>query len=247
MNLTNKKEHQAYLSKLKALLETYQVPYNNLELYITAFTHGSYNNQQHKQKTYELLEFLGDSLIGSYAAKHIYYELNEKDINDPGIATKIKSEVVKNAALGKITVETGLVDLIIHSLKNLDDKEQNKIKGDIFESLCGCIYVDTSLNDLNNFLNIILKPKLVAQLKKIDKMAEHPKSIFQELIQKHKLGEIVYETKEFVEDNHLMFISKLMVNGMVFGEGVGTSKQNAETDAAEKGLKKYQEVRNETN
>ncbi|WP_027334237.1 ribonuclease III family protein [Mycoplasma elephantis] len=247
MDISNKESKAFYLNKVKDILNKYQIPFNDINFFITAFTHGSYNNQKHKLQTYELLEFLGDSLIGAYAAEKIYKILDKKRINDPGVATKIKSEVVKNSSLGKITDEIGLTDLILHSLKNLDNKEQSKIKGDIFESLCGCIYIDSNLQNLNNFLNKILKPKLDKHLSKIDIVKEHPKSLFQEVIQKHKIGEIVYETREFVENGHILFHCKLMVNDMIFGEGVGTSKQNAETIAAENGLKKYQEVHNETN
>lgn len=234
-----------YKEELSIFLRENNIDYVDLNYYITAFTHGSFNNKTHKiKKTYQLLEFLGDSLIGSYAAKLIYNYLNLMNINDPGIATKIKADAVNNKSLSKLTKVLGIDHFILHSLQDLEIKEITKLKGDVFESLVGAIYNDIGMNGVNLFLNTHLKPIIQNDLKNVNKygVSDHPKSAFQELVQNSKMGVIKYITTEKKDDKNIYFESKLTVNEMIFGIGNGSNKREAETEAAINGLKKYKKI-----
>ena len=53
------------------LLKKLGIPYKNEKLYETALTHTSYSNE-HKVKSYERLEYLGDAVLELVISEYLY-------------------------------------------------------------------------------------------------------------------------------------------------------------------------------
>ena len=109
---------------------------------------------------------------------------------------------------------------------------------DCFEAVIGAIYLDQGYEAAKDF---IYKHILV----KIDTILEEeswrdPKSYVQELAQKIDGMTPVYKTlKEDGPDHDKTFTVGIYVGNKLMGEGKGHSKQEAQTEAARQGVKKY--------
>ena len=82
---------------------------NNIKLYQEAFVHSSYNFLEDykdfekpenclplQEKSYETLEFLGDSLLGCMTAEYLFLRFEGED---EGFMTKIKTRIVNGEQL----------------------------------------------------------------------------------------------------------------------------------------------------
>ncbi len=73
----------------------------HIKYYKTAFTHRSMNIKDAKGNpvNYERLEFLGDAMLGSVIASHLYLEVPS---GDEGYLTKMRSKVVSREHLNEL-------------------------------------------------------------------------------------------------------------------------------------------------
>ena len=82
-----------------------------IEFYQKAFTHRSMNKRddQGTPINYERLEFVGDAMVGSIIATHLF---NEVPQGDEGYLTKMRSKIVSREHLNELGKELNLIDLI---------------------------------------------------------------------------------------------------------------------------------------
>ena len=107
----------------------------NMPQFDRALTHKSYS----KTNNYEFFEFIGDSIINLEVALYVYKHFA---LRSAGTATIIKHKVQSNKLLGQIAEKYGLVQLLLRVPK--EDDNEIKIKGDVMESIMGCLCVLTS-------------------------------------------------------------------------------------------------------
>jgi len=96
--------------KIEEFLEKKNIKPNNIELYQTALTHSTYSNENKNVESYEMLEWLGDSIIQSKSSIIILKHFKKEGMN-PGKATSIRSQNVKNSTLGEITKQLKLTSV----------------------------------------------------------------------------------------------------------------------------------------
>ena len=124
--------------------------FNNKELLKTATTHSSIS----KYNNYEKLEFLGDSIINFYTSDWLY--TNFKNDSEDILSVK-RAQLVNKKFLASISKELQLFKYL-NIIKNI--KISKRIHCDIFESLVGAIYQDSSYKNVSIFLNnTIIKHK----------------------------------------------------------------------------------------
>ena len=83
-----------------ALCERLEFSFRQPALLLRALTHRSYSREH-----YELLEFLGDSVLGAVIARHLleaYPALNEGDLS------RLRSNLVKEETLAALAQQLGL-------------------------------------------------------------------------------------------------------------------------------------------
>ncbi|MBD3196281.1 MAG: hypothetical protein GF317_14580 [Candidatus Lokiarchaeota archaeon] len=86
---------------------------------------------------YEVLETIGDAVI---KLVFILKKYNE-GIKDPGIITKIKQQLENNSTLSKIAIEYFNLNEYIY--KSITQRiSGTKILADVFEAICGALYLD---------------------------------------------------------------------------------------------------------
>ena len=83
----------------------------DLSVYERAFTHRSLNVKDPSGNpiNYERLEFLGDAMLGSVIASHLYQEVPE---GDEGYLTKMRSKIVSREHLNELGKDLNLIKFV---------------------------------------------------------------------------------------------------------------------------------------
>jgi len=217
------------------------VQFRDKSLLERVFIHRSYLNE-HKTLNLEhneRLEFLGDAVLELAVTKFLYenYDRPEGDL------TNWRSALVKGESLSVEAKRIGLDQFLKTSrgeAKNIG-KARDILLANAFEALIGAIYLDRDFDEVYNFVfkNIIYK------LEDILEKGLHfdAKSRFQEMSQ-DKFGITPsYEVEsEIGPDHNKIFTVAAYLNENKVGIGEGSSKQKAQTNAAQNALEKWDEI-----
>ncbi len=221
---------------LKDLLGFYP---QNLKLYDIAFIHksASITDSQGNYVNNERLEYLGDAILGAIIADFLYNRFPQED---EGFLTKTRSKLVNRSFLTNLTYEMGLnVFIDSNTTKNID---KSHIYGDALEALIGAIYLDKDYQTAKFFVTKRILSKFV-NLNEIEQVDSNFKSQLIEWSQKSK-KELEFETtEEFSEKSKQpWFTAVVKVDNIEFGHGKGTSKKEAQQNAARKALQKIDKI-----
>ncbi|MBQ3214030.1 MAG: ribonuclease III [Clostridia bacterium] len=191
----------------------------------TAFTHSSYANE-HNIKSNQRLEYLGDSILNFVVAEYLY---NNFDVEE-GQMSKWRSKMVNSDNLANI-IETLGLDKYIMLGKSFGKNEPAKsIKEDLFESLVGAIYIDSSIEKAKRFIFRFIDIKKSVKKKDVDY-----KSLLQEEVQKVKGANLVYFTYE-VPRQPGNFCAEIYINDIFVARSNSTTKKQAQIDCAKLAL-----------
>ncbi|MEY4745258.1 MAG: hypothetical protein RL272_1203 [Candidatus Parcubacteria bacterium] len=202
-----------------------------------AFVHRSYLNE-HPTFAFghnERLEFLGDAVLELIVTEHLY----RRYPNPEGELTNWRAALVNAKMLSEISREIDIESYLYLShgeSKDSQSKARQYILANAIEAVIGAMYLDQGIEAVRGFVDRFV-------LSRLPHILEHqlhldPKSRFQERAQ-----ETVGLTPTYrVLDEHGPDHAKEFTVGVFLGDehvasGVGTSKQEAQIDAAEKGLK----------
>ena len=211
--------------------------FHDINLLVTALTHRSYVNEHKSAHEHnERLEFLGDAVLELVSSDFLYRNYDEPE----GIMTALRAALVRTESIGAAGQALGYEPLVRLSKgeKHGSERAHEVILAGCFEAVIGAIYLDQGYDKAKEF---IAKHILV----KIDEILEEgswrdPKSYVQELAQKVDGITPVYKTlKEEGPDHDKTFTVGIYVGNTLKGTGTGHSKQEAQTEAAREGVKKY--------
>ncbi|MFC1612883.1 ribonuclease III [Patescibacteria group bacterium] len=212
------------------------IKFNNIDLLRQALVHRSYLNENPKfiLDNNERLEFLGDAVLEIVVTEYLYKNYN----NPEGELTNWRASLVNSKMLAKTAGKIKLEEFLFLSRGESKDnniKARQYILADSFEALIGSIYLDSGLEVAKKF---IVK-KILINLPNIlkNKLYLDPKSRFQELAQDRKgitPSYKVLSTKG--PDHNKKFEVGLYLEKELICSGIGTSKQEAQVQAAEKAL-----------
>ena len=208
-----------------------------LRYYKKAFTHRSTNKVDEKGNpfNYERLEFLGDAMLGSVIAAHLY---NEVPSGDEGYLTKMRSKIVSREHLNELGRDFNLLQFV-ESKINSNQFGEN-IHGNLFEAFIGAIYLDKGFTYCEKFIqNKIIKQYV--DIAKLEGKVISYKSLIIEWCQKEKAPFAF----DFIEDNgqegQKYFSVKLSINNKIIAKARATSKKKAEEKAAQRAYFVFQE------
>jgi len=210
--------------------------FKNKDLLIQAFCHRSYLNE--KPDFYltnnERLEFLGDAVLELVVTEDIYQNYPEKP---EGELTNWRAALVNSKFLGKLARDLDFNDFLL--LSKGEAKELGKarlyILANTFEALIGAVYLDRGYKICQEFIKKHLMPKLPDILEK--GAFRDAKSRFQEESQERKGITPLYKVlEEWGPDHAKHFIIGVFLNEELVAKGEGSSKQEAEEEAAKNGL-----------
>ncbi len=213
---------------LKELELIIKYNFKNKHLLHKALTHKSYDNKNNNEK----LEFLGDRVLGLIISKKLLEKYpNEKE----GIIDKKYANLVNKKTCIEIAKKIDLKKYIYlaPSHKNLE-RSSDKIISDCLEAIVGAIYLDGGLKTVERFILFywenyidksvitIIDSKTKLQEYSLKKFKKLPKyTFFKKSGPQHKP---IFRTEVEITDSKKI-------------TGIGTSKKNAQQNAASKLIK----------
>lgn len=206
--------------------------FKNPELLRTALTHSSYANEN-RCKSYERLEFLGDSLLGFITADFLFnnYKFPEGDL------TKMRAALVREETLCIFSRDIGVGEFMNLSNGEIHTggKDRPSILADMFESITAAIYLDSgSIEETRKFVLSYIEP---ASKTVKTKAPKDYKTTLQEIVQQNPEEQIKYVVvSETGPDHNKHFVVEVHLNSNVIGKGGGRSKKLAEQQAAREAL-----------
>ncbi|MGL4388647.1 MAG: ribonuclease III [Brevinema sp.] len=143
---------------LKCHAEKYQIPINNFDLWDTALTHISCIENNHVI-SYERLEFLGDSVLGLCMASVLYEEY--VDLSE-GKMSVLKSNLADEKTLSAIGRDLEFLNIVKlgRGEKLSDQRAQEKVLCDIFESTLAVIFLESGFLKCRQFVSRIFKSRI---------------------------------------------------------------------------------------
>lgn len=209
--------------------------FKNPDLLQLACTHRSYWNE-HKEELQghnERLEFLGDSVLGLLIAEHLYQTLPEKD---EGTLSKMRADIVSADPCSKNLKKLGLESFLLlgKGEKMNQGKGRETILADFFEALIGAIYLDGGFEAAKKFVFT----HFLQEIKKcILKPSRNWKADLQDYAQKKYQETPIYEVLEERGPAHKkQFHVAVLILGKRVGDGIGSSKKEAQMIAAKAAL-----------
>jgi ribonuclease-3 len=197
----------------------------NTALFELALTHKSVG----KGEDYERLEFLGDRVLGHVMARALY----DRHPGEPeGYLSRRYNVLVARETCADIGRELGVPQLVRLGKQARDDgaSQSDNVIGDVVEALIGALLIDGGFDAAQAF---ILKT-WDAHLTEQRKAPHHPKSALQELAAAKGVKAPHYEVVARTGAHHApRFTIRVSVPKLGEATAEGTSKQEAETAAAE--------------
>lgn len=225
---------------LKKFSQRLGVNFSRLELLNRALTHKSYAKEFEPRLKYnERLEFLGDAVLGLAAGTYLFEHFTNLT---EGELTKMRSSVVRQSTLTRLANEIGLGELL-----QLGPSEFVSTRGlasnleDAMEAVIGAIYLECGWEVARDFVfrQFAHEFEHVA----ITGIPKDYKSKLQEVVQSQPPRKLSYEILNSSGPDHMKtFEAAALIDGKIFGRGVGRSKQSAEQEAARVALRKLGEL-----
>ncbi len=184
---------------------------------------------------YERLEFLGDALLGFLVSDRL---MKDDALADEGTLTRRRQTVVSTEALAVVSRRLGLGEAL--SLGRGEDATGGRAKpsllADAFESVLAAVYLDGGLRAARAFVRRHLRDELARTAGKTGPGSD-AKTRLQELVQAERRLTPVYRMVSTSGPAHAKeFTAEVLLGDEAAGRGVGSSRKEAEREAAKAAL-----------
>jgi ribonuclease-3 len=206
------------------------------DLITQALVHRSYLNEHpgFKLGHNERLEFLGDAVLELVVTEHLFQNYP----NPEGELTNWRAALVNATMLAGIAAGLGIEEHLLLShgeAKDKDSKARQYILANAIEAVIGAIYLDQGYEVVKGFIERCVLTQLEHILK--DKLYLDPKSAFQEASQEFVGITPSYKVLEEQGPDHAKeFVVGVYLGAELVAKGKGTSKQEAQVQAAKEAL-----------
>jgi len=205
-------------------------------LFRLSLTHSSWVNESnnHDCQSNERLEFLGDAVIDAVIAQSLYEKYPDFTEGD---LTKLRSNIVNGVSLAKVARELGLGNHLLlgkgEEASGGRNKESNLANA--FEALAGALFLDRGYSAASQFIlqNLNIESPDIRGVKSHN----DSKTDLQTLVQSKTSFTPYYKLiSKDGPDHDPVFVVEVLVGDKVIGNGVGTSINKAEMQAAANAL-----------
>jgi ribonuclease-3 len=218
------------------LAELIKVPYKADGHLEQAVVHRSYLNEHpdfplaHNER----LEFLGDAVLELVVTEYLYNNYP----NPEGELTTWRSALVNGDSLSELAQKLGVEPYLYLSRgeeKDVNSKARRYILANAMEAIIGAVYLDFGWD----VAKVFITEKVLSQLAGILESRSYadPKSLFQEAAQSKLSTTPSYKVlEETGPDHNKIFKIGVYLGKDLIAEGQGSSKQEAQVDAARQAL-----------
>lgn len=218
------------------LEERLGVSFRDKGLLQLAFTHRSYLNEHRGEvkEHNERIEYLGDAVLELAVTNYLYHEFPE---TPEGELTAYRAALVNTQTLSMIADGLGMNDYLLLSKGEAQDTGRARvyILANTFEAFLGALYLDQGYEAAEKFVEAHLFPHTKEVIEK--ELWKDAKSRLQEEAQERISVTPHYEVVKAEGPDHAKeFTIAVMFGEEMVAEGTGSSKQEAEQQAAERAL-----------
>lgn len=181
----------------------------------------------------ERLEFLGDAVLGAVIAEFLHQSFPDAK---EGYLSRKRAALVRKEGLLIIARQWRLAQAVKVGAgeRGIRGIKSDSIIANAVEALIGAVFVDGGWEAARSLILSAWKP-LLEQVEQLD--SRDAKSALQEWTQEKRLGLPIYQVKDAGVDARVRFSAQCLVQGDIVGEGSGSRKKQAETQAASQALK----------
>lgn len=216
----------------KKLIENIGVKFKDPKYLDLALTHRSYVHEQKwaLKRSNERLEFLGDAVLGICIAEMLVKEFPEEP---EGVLSKRRAALVNQKTLARLAEELGLGEAL--RLGKGEDKTGGRTKKsllcDAFEAVIGAIYLDQGMTAASKYISQLFKD-LIPDSKKVETSQDYKTRLQEHFQSQFKKSPKYVVVAESGPDHSKTFEVKIELNAKTVAVGKGSSKREAEQDAA---------------
>jgi len=241
-------------SALAALEIALGYRFANPELLLRALTHRSLANQRamedgkigaDSEGDNERLEFLGDAVLGLVVGEALFLLHPEWS---EGELTRVRAQLVSRQHMAEVAAQIDLGDHL--RLSRGEDRSGLRRKSTVLsntvEAVIGALFLDGGLEPVRAFTQRYVIGDVVeylAQELRSGAALGNYKSALQERLQAARAGTPIYKVKsESGPDHHKRFLVEVRLKpaqgepGKALARGIGSTKKDAEQDAARRAL-----------
>lgn len=217
--------------------DTIGIEFKNKDILVQALVHRSFlnENREFPLAQNERLEFLGDAVLELSVTQYLFNNY----LNPEGELTNWRAALVNGIMCATVARDLGLEDYLFLSRgesKDNNTKARDYILANALEALIGAIYFDQGWEMSDQFITRFVISKLPEVLEL--GLWMDSKSRFQEAAQEIVGVTPTYRViNEDGPDHEKEFTIAVYLDKEKVAEGRGTSKQEAQTDAADVALK----------
>jgi len=226
--------HDARLRELRELAQRLGHDFEDLALLDQALCHSSTGNLG--RKSYERLEFFGDSILGFLVAEELYSyqpEIPEGELTDR------RAQVVSRLPLALVADRLGLSSHLIggRGLRE-QDRQSPRLRADLVEAVLAAIYLDGGLEAARDF---VIRHALSDCEPPRGPVPRDPKSRLLHYAQVNAIGQPSYRlVRTWGPDHERNFEVAVVISAEEIAKGSGRTKQDAEKQAAARALERFQ-------
>lgn len=214
------------------------ITFRNRDLFLESITHRSYLNENptwgHNHN--ERMEFLGDAVLELCITESLYKKYQKYP---EGKLTLLRASLVNYQILAKIASELELEGCLLMSRGEAKDKGKARevILANAIEAVVGALYLDQGLLACQEFADKFIIPRVEGIVQ--NESYKDSKSRLQEIVQEKMRVTPSYRVLSEDGPAHARtFEMGVYVGEALMGKGSGTSKQEAEVEAAKDAIKR---------
>lgn len=218
------------LGESRAWLERIGFTVSDEELWLEALTHGSTG----AERDYQRLEFLGDRVLGLAIAEWLY----RREEGSEGELAQRLNALVSRATCARIAEGIGLSAHVRLGRQARDDgaHASDNVLGDVMEALLGANFLESSFSATREIVRDLWTDAVAGHAGR----SKHPKSALQEWAAGNRRRPPEYDVVDRSGPDHAArFTVRVSVHKVGEIEGTGSSKQDAETDAARRFMERF--------
>ena len=213
---------------IKEIEQTINYNFKDKNLLYRALTHKSYNNNINNEK----LEFLGDRVLGLVISKELLKKYPNERV---GIIDKKFANLVNKKTCVEIARKLNIKKhLYLGSSHKSKEKFADKIEGDCLEAIVGAIFFDGGMKSSEKFIlkcwGTYIEKSVVTLIDSKTKLQEYSLKKFK------KLPKYTF-FKSTGPQHKPLFKTEVQIPNSKKITGTGSSKKNAQQNAAEKLIK----------
>ncbi|MGZ3590179.1 MAG: tRNA (N(6)-L-threonylcarbamoyladenosine(37)-C(2))-methylthiotransferase MtaB [Thermodesulfobacteriota bacterium] len=234
-NLSGDSMDDERLTSLKEFEERLGHQFKEITWLDQALTHKSfvYETNRSSKTANEVLEFLGDSVLGlgiSYLLLQRFPEAQE------GTLSMMRSQLVKRSSLASLSKELQIEGyLLLGKSQQANGATESSILANAYEALIGAIFMDSGFNRALEIIQRHFESHLETKTSSV--LSDDFKSLLQIYCQQtHGVSPQYRVLNESGPDHDKWFQASVTIKGEVKGSGRGKSKKEAEQDAARNAL-----------